>query len=285
MLKFADLFYIFTKLITIVVLIVLLGITGYALFQSYKGVDVVSDNFDKKFLQMTSNINLHSSDLNELKNTVIENKKKLSSFINKISNLNNNEEEQLEKSILKLIKEIDEIKKQIDLMSLNKNNSNKKNNYEQKNSLKNLILLKFNNGQVTNNEIQLLESIISNPSSQKFEKLYLLDSKNFIGIEKLKDKFNLQLESYVKDSFLNDNQSLVIKFLSKYIDIRPGNLNVYEDKDLNILLRAKNHFESGEFLDSLNQIIILENNQFFFKDWLIQINLLLDFQKTLEKVG
>ena len=117
------------------------------------------------------------------------------------------------------------------------------------------------------------------------KKLYLVQSKNFYGIEKLEKHFNLSLEKYVKKKFLNENQNPAIRFLLKYIEIKPGNLSSYENLDLNTLMRAKKYLEIEDYEDSLNQILSLDDSINYFKIWLEQVGLLIDLKKYLSKVN
>ena len=59
--KFSNYFYIFSKLTTSFILCLLIFFLGYALYNSYQGIDKNSENIDGKFLSLSENINLNSN--------------------------------------------------------------------------------------------------------------------------------------------------------------------------------------------------------------------------------
>ena len=291
--KFANFFYIFSKFATSLVLFILLIFTAYALYKSYKGVDNISLDFDNKINDISNKIKQNSLQFIEYEKFISQNK----NFLKEIKEnfINNKYEEKilnLEKENKILLKQLEKINNRLNDLSLKKNvnanidNSNLKNdNFKQILSLKEIILLKYKEGQDVKREIEILQNFSLNTPSNVFEKLYIVQSKNFYGKEKLKKEFNLSLQKYVKQKFIIKNQNSVIGFLLKYIDIKPNNLSNYENSDLNILIRAKNHLNIEEYEDSLSQVLSLNDSADFFKIWINQISLLIELNKYLTKVS
>ena len=291
--KFADFFYIFSKFATSLVLFILLIFTAYALYKSYVGVDNISLEFDDRLNIISNEIKKNSTKIFDYENSINENKNFLREI--KKNTLQKNYEEKIlsledqNKLLLKQITKINDSLSKLKITentNLNTNSNNLKNNNKQILSLKEMILLKYKEGRDVKREIEMLENFALKTPLNIFEKLYLIQSKNFYGKEKLIVEFNLSLEKYVKHKFIIKNQNSVIGFLFKYINIKPNNLSIYENADLNILIRAKKNLEIEEYENSLNQVMSLDDDSTnFFEIWVSQIRMLVDLNKYLSKVS
>ena len=291
MFKFINYFYTFSKLTTSFVLLGFLLVLGYALYISYKDVDQVAINLEQKFSEMNKEINLNTSKFSKIEAMIEKNEITLSKINDNITNSNENREfEKLRKENVELLKEIKIIKSQIkNILTYEEDIANNKNdenfNSEKIVALKNLIMLNYENGKIVNNEIANLQTFAQGTSSEIFEKLFLLDSKNFFGKDNLIKEFDLSVQKYVEKKFIEKNNNSVISFFLNYISIMPNDLDVYDNEDLNILLRAKNHLNRDEHLLSLNQVLSIESSEEYFAEWITQINLYIDFKKNIMKVN
>ena len=291
--KFADFFYIFSKFATSLVLFILLIFTAYALYKSYAGVDNISLEFDDRLNVISNEIKKNSTKIFDYENSINENKNFLREIKKNILQKNYEEKilslEDQNKLLLKQIAKINDSLSKLKItenINLNTNSNNLKNNNKQILSLKEMILLKYKEGRDVKREIEMLENFALKTPLNIFEKLYLIQSKNFYGKEKLIVEFNLSLEKYVKHKFIIKNQNSVIGFLFKYINIKPNNLSIYENADLNILIRAKKNLEIEEYENSLNQVMSLDDDSTnFFEIWVSQIRMLVDLNKYLSKVS
>ena len=291
--KFTDFFYIFSKFATSLVLFILLIFTAYALYKSYAGVDNISLEFDDRLNVISNEIKKNSTKIFDYENSINENKNFLreikknilqKDYEEKILNLEDQNKLLLEQ-IVKINDSLNKLKI-TENINLNTNSNNLKNNNKQILSLKEMILLKYKEGKDVKREIEMLENFALKTPLNIFEKLYLIQSKNFYGKEKLIVEFNLSLEKYVKHKFIIKNQNSVIGFLFKYINIKPNNLSIYENADLNILIRAKKNLEIEEYENSLNQVMSLNDDSTnFFEIWVSQIRMLIDLNKYLSKVS
>ena len=292
MFKITDYFYAFSKLLTSFILLGFLAVLGYALYISYKDVDENAINLEQKFSNVTKEINLNSEKFSKIEEMINNNSQSLAEINKNFTNSNSNSQiQKLQMENNELLKEIKIIKSQIkNILNVNNdviNNTKDENDFSSKNikELKDLIILKYENGEIVSNEIIRLESLANDTPALIFEKLFLLEEKNFFGKEKLIKEFDLSVQKYVEKKFMEENNNSIIKFFLKYISIKPNDLDLYDSEDLNILLRAKNHLNSEEYLQSLNQVLSIKSSQEYFEKWISQINLYIDFKKNIKKVN
>ena len=102
---------------------------------------------------------------------------------------------------------------------------------------------------------------------------------------KLEKIFDNSVREFVKTKFAKNNQNYVINFLLKFVSIQPSNLTIYENEDLNILMRAKKNLEIGNIQQSLDQILLIKENDMFFTEWAEQVKIYLEFKSLIEKVS
>ena len=124
------------------------------------------------------------------------------------------------------------------------------------------------------------------PSKEEiFEKISLLEYKKFYGFNNLEKVFDDSTKEFVKTNFAKNNQNYVINFLLKFISIKPGNLTIYENEDLNLLMRAKMNLETRNLQQSLDQILLINEHDLFFSKWIEQVNIYLEFKSLIKKVS
>ncbi len=292
MFKITNYFYAFSKLITSFILLGFLVVLGYALYISYKDVDEVAINLEQKFSNVTKEININSAKFSKIEKMINNNSQSLVEINKNITKSDTNSQiQKLQMENNKLIKEIKIIKSQISTILIENNdfvnNTKVENDFNSKNirELKDLIILKYESGEIVNSEIIRLESLAKETPAIIFEKLFLLEAKNFLGKENLIKEFDLSVQKYVEKKFLEENNNSIIKFFLKYISIKPNDLDLYDSEDLNVLLRAKNHLNSEEYSQSLNQVLFIKSNQEYFEKWISQINLYIDFKNNIKKVN
>jgi len=294
MTKLINSFYIFSKLSTSFVLLLVILLMGYALFQSYKSVDNTNSNLDTEIQSLSQLINNNISDLTLL-NKKLENSnnsfqeiKKLITETNYEKNNNNYKKELNELLTLnqKLQEQIKELRYSLTIK--NDDNSATSNNIEsqQVNALIDLIRIKYINGEDVSNELLLLDSYATLVKNKDvLEKLSILELKQFHGLNNFKDKFDRSVKQYLKAQFMNREQNSVIYFLSKFISIEPSKATNYENEEVNIIIRAKEFLDKGDINQSLGQILLLNENEKYFSEWIIQANTYLEFNSELEKVN
>ena len=131
----------------------------------------------------------------------------------------------------------------------------------------------------------LLEDLLHPNKKEIFEKISLLELKKFYGFKNLEKVFDNSVGELVKTKFSQNNQNYVINFLLKFVSIRPRNLTVYENEDLNTLMRARKNLNIGNFQQSLDQILLIDDNDKFFTKWIEQVKIYLEFKSLIEKAN
>ena len=293
MTKITEYFYIFSKLTTSLVLFLIIIVMGYAFFKSYQGIDDNNVNLENKISSLSSDVMLNYNNfekivkkINDTDKSIDEIKKILLQKDTDTKNANYKED------IENLIKLNEELQKQVDKLTLNlKNIDNEANNdsrsieSRQIPTLIKLIFIKYENGESVRNEILLLEDLLKPNKEEIFEKISLLELKKFYGFKNLEKIFDDLAREFVKKKFAKNNQNYVINFLLKFVSIQPSNLTIYENEDLNILMRAKKNLEIGNIQQSLDQILLIKENDMFFTEWVEQVKIYLEFKSLIEKVS
>ena len=293
MTKITEYFYIFSKLTTSLVLFLIIIVMGYAFFKSYQGIDDNNVNLENKISSLSSDVMLNYNNfekivkkINDTDKSIDEIKKILLQKDTDTKNANYKED------IENLIKLNEELQKQVDKLTLNLKNIDNEVNTDSRSiesrqipTLIKLIFIKYENGESVRNEILLLEDLLQPNKEEIFEKISLLELKKFYGFKNLEKIFDDSAREFVKTKFAKNNQNYVIKFLLKFVSIQPSNLTIYENEDLNILMRAKKNLEIGNIQQSLDQILLIKENDMFFTEWVEQVKIYLEFKSLIEKVS
>ena len=293
MTKITEYFYIFSKLTTSLVLFLIIIVMGYAFFKSYQGIDDNNVNLENKISSLSSDVMLNYNNIEKIVKK-INNTDKSIDEIKKIllqkdtDTKNANYKEDIEN----LIKLNEELQKQVDKLTLNLKNIDNEINTDSRSiesrqipTLIKLIFIKYENGESVRNEILLLEDLLKPNKEEIFEKISLLELKKFYGFKNLEKIFDDLAREFVKTKFAKNNQNYVINFLLKFVSIQPSNLTIYENEDLNILMRAKKNLEIGNIQQSLDQILLIKENDMFFTEWVEQVKIYLEFKSLIEKVS
>ncbi len=288
--KFIGYFYIFSKLLTSIVLLMVITLMGYLLFRSYQDVDQVNNEFKTEIDELTNSINKNTISLDTIQKKININNQ---SIVDLNNSLTSNKEKEIDMLAMKeqvdalffQYKELEKIlsEKKINLNENIKQKNEFSKNTNQVNSIIELILIKFSNGEEISKELSFLEKNVLN-KKQNFEKIYFLETKKFYGLEKLNKLFDEQSEIFIKKTYLKNNQNSIIAFLSQFVFIKPANLSNYKNDNLNILLRASQYMKSKELDKSLNQIKKIENNEIFFDKWINQVEIYLNFKSEIERI-
>ena len=293
MTKITEYFYIFSKLTTSLVLFLIIIVMGYAFFKSYQGIDDNNVNLENKISSLSSDVMLNYNNfekivkkINDTDKSIDEIKKILLQKDTDTKNANYKED------IENLIKLNEELQKQVDKLTLNLKNIDNEVNTDSRSiksrqipTLIKLIFIKYENGESVRNEILLLEDLLQPNKEEIFEKISLLELKKFYGFKNLEKIFDDLAREFIKTKFAKNNQNYVINFLLKFVSIQPSNLTIYENEDLNILMRAKKNLEIGNIQQSLDQIFLIKENDMFFTEWVEQVKIYLEFKSLIEKVS
>ena len=293
MTKITEYFYIFSKLTTSLVLFLIIIVMGYAFFKSYQGIDDNNVNLENKISSLSSDIMINYNNFEKIVKKINDTNKSIDeikkNFLQEDTDTKNtNYKEDIEN----LIKLNEELQKQVDKLTLNLKNIDNEVNTDSRSiesrqipTLIKLIFIKYENGESVRNEILLLEDLLQPNKEEIFEKISLLELKKFYGFKNLEKIFDDSARGFVKTKFAKNNQNYVINFLLKFVSIQPSNLTIYENEDLNILMRAKKNLEIGNIQQSLDQIFLIKENDIFFTEWVEQVKIYLEFKSLIEKVS
>ena len=293
--KVIDFLFIFSKLITSFIMLLIIILLGYLLYNSYKNIDNTSLELDSKLSILTNSINTNDKNIK----TIIQESKNFNKKLIKTEELLNNSvlnsNKNYDNEIINIIKMIEKVEIKMEYLISKLNNENLvsdkntneiiEDNSDKLSSYLDLIWIKFKNGKKYKEEIFELEKLLPNNKKFFIEKLLLYDINFFYGLSYLEIEFNKSISTYTNEKFLSDNKNSVINFLSNFVNIRPRNLSKYQNEELNILMRAKKLMQEEKILDSLNQILLIEDNKKFFSLWINQANIYLDFKSTIEKIS
>ena len=293
MTKFTEYFYIFSKLTTSLVLFLIIIVMGYAFFKSYQGIDDNNVNLENKISSLSSDVMLNYNNFEKIVKKINDTDKSIDE-IKKIllQKDTNTKSANYKEDIENLIKLNEELQKQVDKLTLNLKNIDNEVNTDSRSiesrqipTLIKLLFIKYENGESVRNEILLLEDLLQPNKEEIFEKISLLELKKFYGFKNLEKIFDDLARGFVKTKFAKNNQNYVINFLLKFVSIQPSNLTIYENEDLNILMRAKKNLEIGNIQQSLEQILLIDESGMFFTKWIEQAKIYLEFKSVIERVS
>ena len=288
MLKISHYFYIFSKVSTSIVLVFIIILMGYTIFQSYKDIDDNEHAYKNKLEIITKTINQNEKNYLDIKNQL----KELSTAINMVQKKEDILDMSEYKSDIKQLTILNsKLQSQIDKVLLDLKLNNKKNDLNFVNNsndriqtLVDNILLKYKNGEDFETDMIDLDKIISRDKKNVLEKLNLIKINKFYGFKNLLKEYDKSSEDFINAKFIA-NQNSALSFLLKFVKIRPSNLSTYEDKELNLLVSAKKNMVNENLDDALMQIKIIDEREKFFSSWITQTEIYLEFLGEIKKVN
>jgi len=289
MYKITKYFYIFTKLITSISLLLVVFIMGYALFKSYKGINDEVSNIDIRFNSLSNLISKNNE------NYLLVNKKadKINEEILIIKNLLEKKQSSVnkleyQKNIENLLSLNQDLQVQIDQINkdsdINFQNNNDKALDKDIKTIIEIVMMKYENGEGVKEEIILLEKIIPRNKNAIIEKLYLIESTKFFGLKNLENEFIYSSKKFVNTKFLIKDKNSILNFLFKFVTVRPNNLTIYQNNELNILLEAQGLIDKKDISGALAMIKKIDTNKEFFRKWISQADIYLDFKLNIERM-
>jgi len=285
---FIGKFYFFTKLSTSFILLTFVLFLSYLLLRSYqdsnsKKVDITSLVDPLKFeIEKNETNNQNASNKLASKINILESKTNNIEKFLKEANLNSNKISLLNDNIIQVKDRINDLEKiilDLEERSISKVNSNSK----EIDILKKIIIIKFKNNLDYKEELALLENLSTKSKKPIFEKLLLLKSINFIGIENLKKDFYEITNIFMKDLVKGEN-ILMPDFLFDLVNIEPSNSLEISNKNILYIKKAENHLEDENFYETISYIKQIEKYEIYFLDWLEQALVYEDFIKNMQRI-
>jgi len=231
---------------------------------------------DQELVKLDTKISSSDKKINEIKNLLEQ-------------NVLESNETKYKELIEKLFEQNVKLQDQINNISLSLKNSefndklSNTNNTKQTSSLIDLILIKYKNGESVKEEIVYLNNMLPNKQAI-FEKLNMLEEKKFYGFKNLKVEFENSTRNYIKHKFEKNERGVILKFLLKFIDVKPNDLELFENEELNLIMNAKKLMEKEDISNSLNKIMQIDNYENYFTKWIDQSQIYLDFKNQIKKV-
>jgi hypothetical protein len=143
-----------------------------------------------------------------------------------------------------------------------------------------LIKLKFENGNDFSNELRLFSEIIGNEGAHIVEKLYLVNNNNFLGSEILLSNFKKEINNYISANLIKKNK--FIETILPYIEIQPSKSRELSDSRLIIIDNILTQLENKKYLEALNSIKSIDENNNFFISTMQQLSIAIEFKNTLK---
>ena len=277
--------YLFSKLSLSVSLLFILILTGYLFYRSYSSVSITKNNEVIQKNNLQNSINLNSSKIEKIEILLSENNKKLNNIFDVLDENNKINSDNILKEIQNdFINVKSELKKiQIELEN-NKpvKEKSSKSNFDKINvmNIAQLIKLKFENGSDFSNELELFSKFLGNDRAHIAEKLYLVNNNNFLGSDFLLANFKKETNNYISDNLIKKNK--LIETILPYIEIQPSESKELSDSRLIIIQNISTLIESKKYLEALNSIKLIDENNNYFISTIEQLSIAIEFNDTLK---
>ena len=279
-------FYFFSKLSFSFSLLFILILMGYLFYRSYSSLSV------KENIQATQNnilqnsIDLNSSKIEKIENLLNKNNQKLNNIFdvldkNNESTNSDNILKEIQNDFIKIKSDLKKIQTELENNKLNTEQSSKS-NIDKINAMKiaQLIKLKFENGSDFSNELELFSKTLGNKGVQIAEKLYLINNNNFLGSELLLVNFKKETNDFISANLIKKNK--LIETILPYIEIQPSKSKELSDSRLIIIHNISKQLQSKKYLEALNSIKSIDENNSYFISTIQQLSIAIEFKNTLK---
>ncbi len=217
----------------------------------------------KKLLQKTPEEN-NLQQINELNIKIIELNSKLESI-----------------SIdLKEIKTLNTAQQKNEFLASNNKSSILEKN---KSQIAKLIILKFENNLDFIEELSVLQNLNDAKKNHIFEKINLINLKNYRGNLFLKKTFSKESDIFLKNKI--DNNNIITNSLMELVLVEPSKKNNIKNNEINILKEIIYLFEQKNYNSSYEKISIINDYENYFSNTINQLKIAMEFIKLIERVS
>ena len=217
----------------------------------------------KKLLQKTPEEN-NLQQINELNIKIIELNSKLESI-----------------SIdLKEIKTLNTAQQKNEFLAGNNKNSILEKN---KSQIAKLTILKFENNLDFTEELSVLQSLNDAKKNHIFEKINLINLKNYRGNLFLKKTFSKESDIFLKNKI--DNNNVITNSLMELVLVEPSKKNNIKNNEINILKEIIYLLEQKNYNSSYEKISIINDYENYFSNTINQLKIAMEFIKLIERVS
>ena len=217
----------------------------------------------KKLLQKTPEEN-NLQQINELNIKIIELNSRLESIsidLKEIKTLNNAKQ------------------KNESLASNNKSSILEKN----KSQIAKLTILKFENNLDFTEELSVLQNLNDAKKNHIFEKINLINLKNYRGNLFLKKTFSKESDIFLKNKI--DNNNVITNSLMELVLVEPSKKNNIKNNEINILKEIIYLLEQKNYNSSYEKISIINDYENYFSNTIKQLKIAMEFIKLIERVS
>jgi len=217
----------------------------------------------KKLLQKTPEEN-NLQQINELNIKIIELNSRLESIsidLKEIKTLNNAKQ------------------KNESLASNNKSSILEKN----KSQIAKLTILKFENNLDFTEELSVLQNLNDAKKNHIFEKINLINLKNYRGTLFLKKTFSKESDIFLKNKI--DNNNVITNSLMELVLVEPSKKNNIKNNEINILKEIIYLLEQKNYNSSYEKISIINDYENYFSNTIKQLKIAMEFIKLIERVS
>ena len=277
--------YLFSKLSLSISLLFILILTGYLFYRSYSSVSVKNNNEVIQKNNLQNSINLNSSKIEKIEILLSENNQKLKNIFDVLDKNNqinsDNILKEIQSDFINVKSELKKIKIELENNKHDKEQSSNS-NFDKINvmNIAQLIKLKFENGSDFSNELELFGKFLGNEGAHIVEKLYLVNSNNFLGSDFLLENFKKETNDYISANLIRKNK--LIDTILPYIEIQPSKSKELSDSRLIIIQNISTMLESKKYLEALNSIKLIDENNNYFISTIQQLSIAVEFKDTLE---
>ena len=144
----------------------------------------------------------------------------------------------------------------------------------------------LDSGTSANEEVQLLQNFdYGDEKISYLEKLQILSNKNFIGLNKLNKNFDKNTSEYLNNYYLSNNSNSFIKYLSNIVTVQPNFNGEIEDENIRLLVKVRTKLYEKNIDSALKYLLLVNDSEKFFKQWINEVNYYIEFDKTLNKLS
>ena len=291
--KFFANMYVFSKFSMSFILLFCLIFALYILYQNYQKQEknysnnkIVEQNISKNIDQNFKSIKQISNEIEMTKNSL---KKIEESITNMLSSDKNDQILKLNSNVEFLTNKLSLLSKEIQAIKKNSVENNlikedKNSSINSRSEVIDLILIKFENNINFDKELKFLEEIIGPTQNNSIEKIHILLTKPFFGYTNLENKFNEEVNLYLKNRIGNNNSIFLNKVLLPYINISPSSENKIDDNTIELIKKIKFDIKNRSIGSAYKNILQVKDDKKLFSVSISEMKKLIDFEKLLNNL-
>ena len=292
--KALEYLYIFSKFSTSLILLISILVVVYFFYISFKNQEKSTNDqteiFYEKLNQNSEEIYKVLKKVEITDSALVEIKK----LLQKTPEENNLQQiNELNIKIIELNSKLESIS--IDLKEIKTLNtaqqkneflaSNNKNSILEKNKsqIAKLTILKFENNLDFTEELSVLQNLNDAKKNHIFEKINLINLKNYRGNLFLKKTFSKESDIFLKNKI--DNNNVITNSLMELVLVEPSKKNNIKNNEINILKEIIYLLEQKNYNSSYEKISIINDYENYFSNTINQLKIAMEFIKLIERVS